>query len=182
MGLVPAARRPGARAHLQLHNDRRSWSKLHLCAGINSAGELVGNYYSDGSPNRYGFTDVNGTFTTLSDPASAINTDPTGINDAGKIVGTYYDSNSVAHGFLYQNNGYTTIDDPAAVHGTVVDGINNAGEIVGTYFDNNFGSHGFIDSGGHFVTIDAPGTTSGYSVRRHQQPGPDRRLQQWRWQ
>lgn len=129
--------------------------------GINSAGELVGNYYSDGSPNTYGFTDVNGTFTTLSDPASAINTDPTGINDAGQIVGTYYDSNSAAHGLLYQNHIYTSIDDPAGVHGTMVNGINNAGEIVGTYFDSNFGSHGFIDSGGHFVTVNAPGTTSG---------------------
>jgi probable HAF family extracellular repeat protein len=97
-----------------------------LAFGINDAGQVVGEYVSNGI---HGFLYSGGTYTTLDDPSSSNVTEAFGINDTGQIVGTYQDAGFRNHGFLYSGGTYTTVDDPLADPsraGTEANGINNA--------------------------------------------------------
>jgi len=113
--------------------------------GINSAGQIVGQYPSKNA--IHGFLYSGGAFTTLDDPSATLNiTEAFGINDMGQIVGLYAVTGGIAHGFLYTGGTYTSIDDPLAdpTQGTEAIGINNRGQIVGWYRDSMFARHGFL--------------------------------------
>jgi hypothetical protein len=132
--------------------------------GINSAGAIVGSYYTSGTDIRGFILSPDGlTLTTLSDPFAPHSTQARGINDSGIVVGGYT-AGGLSNGFVYNSGSgtYTTLDDPLGVLGTFLAGINNAGQIVGDYSDASNISHGFLyDPTGHtFTTLDAPGATN----------------------
>jgi probable HAF family extracellular repeat protein len=104
---------------------------LTFASGINQAGEIVGTY---GTPQTYlGFTDGNGTFTTVQVPAGQL-TLAFAISNNGSIAGVYTDSSNLAHGFTFIQGQYATIDYPGATQ-TSVSGIDDAGDVVGSYSD-----------------------------------------------
>ncbi len=103
-------------------------------AGINNRDEFVGTYL-DGNSVAQGFTELGGTFTTITDPT--VGTEGTyafGVNDYGEVVGYCVNLNSANYlnGYVYLNGSYTTIDDPLGTD-TVAMGINNKGDVVGDY-------------------------------------------------
>jgi uncharacterized membrane protein len=98
-------------------------------AGINASGEIVGDYLNNGT--SYGFTDVNGTFTTIQVPGAA-GTVPTAISNSGLIAGYYWDANGPTQGFLLNNGQYATINYPGAAW-TLLSGVDDAGDVVGQY-------------------------------------------------
>jgi len=130
--------------------------------GINSAGQIVGQYASNNA--IHGFLYSGGTYTALDDPSAPNVTNAFGINDAGQIVGLYVDTST--HGFLYSGGTYTTVDEPLATMGTGAESINNAGEIVGWYQEAQHGvaRHGFLYNPNSNV------------LRRRRQPDHGRRI------
>lgn len=118
--------------------------------GINSAGQMVGQYLT--ATGGSGFVLSKGTFTNINYPGTTGDTD-TGINDHGDIVGYYY--TDAVHSFLYQNGQFTSIAYPGA-SSTQVNGINNLGDVVGAYADET-GWHGFLLHEGVFTSFDVPG-------------------------
>ena len=133
---------------------------------INAQGQIAG-YYFDGSGQKHGFLDTNGTYTDAAIPTETLpsvsvpgaeTTDVTGVNDLGQVVGYYYTTGSyTAHGFVDTNGAFTTIDFPGYVGGTFLYGINDAGQVVGSYFDSLAFRHGFVDTNGAFAIVDDPG-------------------------
>jgi probable HAF family extracellular repeat protein len=102
---------------------------LTFANGINQAGEIVGTY---GTPQTYlGFTDGNGTFTTVQVPGAQL-TLASAISNNGNIAGVYTDSSNLGHGFTFIHGQYTTIDYPGATQ-TSLSGIDDAGDVVGSY-------------------------------------------------
>ena len=135
-----------------------SWSSA-IAFGINDAGQIVGIYYTSGNGQTggvaNGFLDNGGTFTTIDDPSSTLETYANGINNAGGIVG-FYTTGSIEHGFLYSAGVWTTLDDPASNHNTQLQAINDLGQIVGQYYNNDGSSHGLLYSDGTWTTVDDP--------------------------
>jgi len=58
----------------------------------------VGTYSVSGA--SFGFVDLNGLLTALSDPAAYEGTFAAAINNSGVIVGSYEDSAGYSHGFV----------------------------------------------------------------------------------
>jgi len=127
-------------------------------SGINSAGEIVGNWESSSGVNQ-GYTYSGGTFTDTSISNSATFTELYGINDNGLISGYTY-SGGVRSGFVYNGTTFMAINYPGAAQ-TIVQGINNSGEVVGTYIIGGVGQ-GFMYSTatGTFTSIVYPGSSS----------------------
>src|SRR5271165_654588 len=103
-------------------------------AGINNRDEFVGTYL-DSSGVAQGFTEIRGTFKTITDPT--VGTEGTyafGVNDYGEVVGYYVNVNSANYlnGYVYLHGSYTTIDDLLGTD-TVAMGINDKGDVVGDY-------------------------------------------------
>ncbi|HZQ68378.1 MAG TPA: hypothetical protein VFA68_07645 [Terriglobales bacterium] len=95
--------------------------------GINSFGDMVGNYGWNTNSGSHGFLYRNGTFIYFDYPGQN-RTFPTGINDSGLIVGSA--GNLRVVGFLFDGATFTPIrkgNDSA----TFSFGINNAEDIVG---------------------------------------------------
>ena len=142
-----------------------------VAAGINSRGDIVGQYRLPGQPmnERHGFLRTrDGTFITI-DPLGSLFTNVLGINRRGEMVGRFCSvlPCDKPHGFLLRTVVFTTIDFPGAA-GTNAWGINNRGEIVGGYQDQGTDgksgsstdtppSHVFLLREGQFKTIDFPG-------------------------
>ena len=120
--------------------------------GINSVGEMVGQYYLPNSP-ATGFLYSNGSFRDINYPGTTDDA-ANGINDQGDIVGTYYAD--ALHSFLYHDGQFTEIAYPGATS-TEASGINDAGDIVGGYVDTASKWHGFLLHEGVFTSIDIPG-------------------------
>lgn len=119
--------------------------------GINSAGQMVGEYITPTTSSGFLYTD--GVFSDINYPGASDNT-VTGINDHGDMVGTYYDN--AFKSFLYQDGQFTTIVYPGA-SSTQANAINNAGDIVGGYVDQASMWHGFLLHQGVFTSLDVPG-------------------------
>ena len=133
-------------------------------AGINNAGQIVGQFHD--STGYHGYLYSDGIFTTLDAPSAAAFTVATGINDAGQVVGMFRDGGGAQHGFLYSAGVYTTLNDPLAPNDSIAYDINNVGQIVGN-FSNGSGTHGFLYSGGIYTTLDDPlatGPTLAYGI------------------
>jgi uncharacterized membrane protein len=99
-------------------------------SGVNESGEVVGTYANDSG--YFGFTDVNGTYTSFQVPGAAL-VNTAAISNNGNIAGTYQDSSNIQHGYVLINGQFTTIDYPGATY-TEVLGIDDAGDVVGTYY------------------------------------------------
>jgi len=137
--------------------------------GINDSGTIVGTYLDDNSVAQ-GFIDINGNFTTVTDPTVGTNgTYAFGINDSGEVVG-YFETYTVGagthlNGYVYRDGVYKTISDPLGI-ATFALGINNKGDVVGDYQflagqPGNYhgGEEGFIYSKGKYTTISDPSGT-----------------------
>jgi probable HAF family extracellular repeat protein len=123
--------------------------------GINSLGQLVGNFF-DSTPASRGFfaTGPSGSFTPI-EPTLIVGPN-LGVNDAGDVVGSYVDGTGTTHGFAKIGAATITLDDPLAVGTTAATGINNAGDIVGYFVDGQGNIHGFLYVNGTYTTIDDP--------------------------
>jgi|HubBroStandDraft_6_1064221.scaffolds.fasta_scaffold48291_5 hypothetical protein len=76
-----------------------SGSTSTQASGINAAGAVTGNYFSDDA--YHGFVRAqDGTVTTFDVPGGTTGTVPLGINDKGAVTGWFEDSDNVVHGFL----------------------------------------------------------------------------------
>ena len=135
-------------------------STATIIYGINSAGQMVGQYLT--ATGGSGFVFSNRTFTDINYPGTTGDT-ATGINDQGDIVGYYY--TDAFHSFLYRNGQFTSIAYPGAIS-TQVNGINNLGDVVGAYTDQTGGWHGFLLDQEVFTSFDVPGAdfTSAFGI------------------
>jgi uncharacterized membrane protein len=99
--------------------------------GINSRGDVVGNWDTDQSTVGHGFLFSKGQIVSLDDPdAVPEGTAANGINDRGQIVGSYIGQDGNSHGFLAEGITFATLDCPGAFR-TTPWGINSAGQIAG---------------------------------------------------
>ena len=100
--------------------------------GINSRGDIVGNWDTDQSTVGHGFVFSRGQTFSLDVPGAVPDgTAATGINEKGEIVGSYIGEDGSSHGFLAEGSIFTTLDCAAGAN-TSVWGINSAGQIAGT--------------------------------------------------
>ncbi len=95
--------------------------------GINSTGDMVGNYGQDTNGDSHGFMYSGGTFTYFDYPGQNV-TVPTGINDSNLIVG--YAGTSSVLSFFYDGTSFTSFQD-GSNSATYGNGLNNAGDVVG---------------------------------------------------
>ncbi len=122
--------------------------------GINSAGEIVGDYMVGQAEHAFRLSGE--TFTTI-DPPGAHGAIAEGINSAGEVVGTYFtdqnfNGDGSAHGFLLTEGAFTTIDFPGASY-TEAWRITDAGQIIGRYHTGDGKFHIYVSSNGSFAPI-----------------------------
>jgi uncharacterized membrane protein len=140
-------------------------ANLTEAAGVNDAGQVVGDYRDANTGIFHGFLWDAGQFLTIDVPFSgARSTAPSGINNVGQIVGFYFDNNATpsfpnghVHGFLYDNGIFTSFDFPDAVETLAFD-INDSGQIVGVFSSDPTSSiaRSFVLDDGAFTTFDVP--------------------------
>lgn len=127
-------------------------AKYTIVWGINTAGDIVGDYGQNTSGAAHGFRYSNGAFTYFDYPNQTVTT-PTAINDSGLIAGSAGTLNPF--GFLYDGTNFTTVkhgNDTA----TYVNGINNSGEMVGGT-GTIYTTKGFAIQGSRFQFLSVPG-------------------------
>jgi probable HAF family extracellular repeat protein len=111
--------------------------------GINSRGDIVGNWDTDQSTVGHGFLLSRHQIFSIDVPGAVPDgTAATGINEKGQIVGSFIGEDGNSHGFLAEGSIFTTLDCAEAAN-TSVWGINSAGQIAGTC-DVNGQRLGFI--------------------------------------
>ena len=152
-----------------------------LTAGINTEGEIVGEYLDSNYVFHGYLRRPNGEITEYSNPgaSSAIpgdwqGTQALGIDPAGEIWGEYYGADYVYHGYLRSRDGsFTEIDVPSAGTGTFqgtdacwpitcFGGMNPAGTVTQSYLDNKYTYHGFLRTrDGEIIKFDAPNAGTG---------------------
>lgn len=100
--------------------------------GINSRGDIVGNWDTDQSTVGHGFVFSRGQIFSIDVPdAVPDGTAATGINEQGQIVGSYIAEDGNSHGFLAEGSTFNTLDCAEEAN-TSIWGINSAGQIAGT--------------------------------------------------
>jgi uncharacterized membrane protein len=124
-----------------------------IANGINSAGQIVGNYGQSTSNDSHGFLLTGGTFTYFDYPAVPDFTVPLGINDGGLIVG--YAGQSPVYSFVYDGTTFTPVK--LGHQTTFANGINNAGEIIGGA-GTIYTTQGFEKRGQRFKRLYPPGS------------------------
>jgi len=124
--------------------------------GINTAGNMVGNYAATLQSPAHGFLSVNGVFSYLDYPG-AYDTFTNGINDSGTIVGyAEFSGGTTALGFFYDGVSYTTFHR-GNNSGTYALAIDNAGDAAGG--SGSLGETiGFELRGNHFKSLSPPGS------------------------
>lgn len=123
-----------------------------IMSGINSAGDVVGNYGQDTNQDAHGFLYRDSAFHNFDYPSENF-TVPTAINDSGLIVG--YAARAPFFGFLYDGANFTLIKD-GLNNATATFGINNSGEIVGGT-GTIYTTTGFKMRNGVFKPLNVPG-------------------------
>ncbi len=115
--------------------------------GINSAGDIVGDYQD--ATGVHGFLYDGVSFTTIDVPGAS-ETHAYGIDNTERIVG-YFINIFGPHGFVYDTGTYTPFDVPGSPY-TFAFGINDLGLIVG-----NASGGGFLYNGSTATVINVPG-------------------------
>jgi uncharacterized membrane protein len=127
---------------------------LTFVRDMNSAGQIVGEYYIESKDEYRGFLFRNGVFTPIvvGDYSAA-----RGINTHGEIAGLFESSvdGYLLHGYLLSKGTVTQIDYPGAEY-TAAEAINAVGDVVG-YYGLGGTEHGFLQHCGVLTTIDYPG-------------------------
>lgn len=129
--------------------------------GVNTSGQIVGDYNEAGSGAFQSLLYSGGSFSNVTPPFGLHDfSEASGINDAGQFVGTWEVASNHEQGYLFSGGGYTVIDFPGANLATQPFAINNLGEIVGADYSTDpsvSGVHGFTYQGGAYTALDAPG-------------------------
>ena len=130
--------------------------------GINNAGNTVG-FWVDKNHNNFGFTDINGTFTSYTDPNTGTGTvnQLLGINDHGLAVGFYTDGSGVNHGYELLLNGavFTELIPPGGTNVTA-SAIDDQNDVTGFYTNAANQVVGFLYKMKQFTTISYPNAMS----------------------
>jgi hypothetical protein len=130
-----------------------------IVTGVNSNGDIVGNFSVDNGDTLPGFLLHNGKVTILSFPGATGGTAPASINDAGVVVGAYF-INSVNSNpaFMWKDGVFSNIKPPDSLPTPFVNvaKISNSGVVVGSYQAED-GVHGFALENGTYTKIDVPG-------------------------
>ena len=124
--------------------------------GINGPGETVG-FYIDTAGVNHGFTDIGGTFRSVSNPQTTTVTQLLGVNNAGVAAGYWSDAAGNFHPFTWVPGTFTSITFPGIVSAQATD-INNAGWATGFNMTSATTSQGFLDIGGMFTFLQFPGS------------------------
>jgi hypothetical protein len=124
--------------------------------GINGSGETVG-FYIDSMGFQHGFTDIGGTFESVSIPLTTTVTQLLGVNNAGEAAGYYTDSSGNFHPFTYAGGTFTATTFSGLVSAQATD-VNNAGWVTGFNLTSATTSEGFLDKGGTFTFLEFPGS------------------------
>jgi hypothetical protein len=124
--------------------------------GINGPGETVG-FYIDSAGVQHGFTDIGGTFKSVSNPQTTTVTQLLGVNDAGRAAGYWSDAAGNFHPFTWVPGAFTPISFTGLVSAQATD-INNAGWVTGFNMTSATTSEGFLDKGGAFTFLQFPGS------------------------
>ena len=132
-------------------------SSSSMVTAINNHGDTAG-IYTDAAANTHGYTDINGVFRTVDNPASPVFNQALGINNAGTTVGYYAPTQAGNFGQIAYSQSHGTFTNINALLPTNVNsqavGINDHGAIVGFYQPTSLTSIGFFDNNGTFTQID----------------------------
>ena len=125
-------------------------------SGVNSNGDVVGNFSTDQRATFPGFLLHNGKVTILSFPGADI-TQPTSINDAGVVVGFLSLSVNSNPAFMWKDGVFSNIKPPDSIPEPFVfpNKISNSGVVVGTYQPES-GASSFALDNGTYTKLDAP--------------------------
>jgi len=110
--------------------------------GLNSEGDSVGYWDTDGVVTHGYVRRANGQISTLDVPDAA-GTAAFAINDRGQVAGYFADAAGALHGFVKTGQQIQQLDVPGGV-ATIVTSLNNWGSVAGEYFDASGVSHGFM--------------------------------------
>ena len=133
-------------------------------SGVNSNGDVVGNFSTDQRATFPGFLLHNGKVTILSFPGADI-TQPTSINDAGVVVGFLSLSVNSNPAFMWKDGVFSNIKPPDSIPEPFVfpSKVSNSGVVVGSYQPESGGS-GFALKDGIYAKFGAPAGFDGPTV------------------
>jgi hypothetical protein len=140
--------------------------------GINNRPFKTSGFYIDKKGDTFGFTDYQGTFTSVSFPKDVPCTQcsPTPFNqllsqnDYGQAAG-YLSKNKTNTDpdipYVYDEQGgvFEVYEIPGAVGGAQATGINNSDNTCGFYIDSAGVSHGWLQVQGHITLLNYPNST-----------------------
>ena len=141
-------------------NENFPGSQQTQVIGINNKPKTSGFYILSGK--TIGFTDLAGTFTSVSFPKKPFN-QLLSQNDFGQAAG-YYSTKADGTGpdtaYVYDEGGgvFEAFSIPGSVSAQAT-GINNVGSVCGFYVDGGGVNHGWLQILGRFIVLDAPGST-----------------------
>jgi hypothetical protein len=128
--------------------------------GINNNSKTSGFYILNGK--TIGFTDSQGTFTSVSYPKKPFN-QLLSQNDAGQAAGYYsttVDGSGPDTAYVYDEFGgvFEAFSIPGSVSAQAT-GINDAAAVCGFFVDGKGVNHGWLQSLGHFIVLNFPEST-----------------------
>jgi hypothetical protein len=150
---------PFAQANFTAENFPSGIEVQTQVTGINNLGNTVG-FWADSTGINHGFTDFNGVFTSVDDPASTANpmfTQFLGVNDGGMVAGFYQDATGASHAFTWEAGAFFPILPANSTSATATD-VNNSGTTSGFLTSSNGNIYGFLDNG-VITTYLYPGST-----------------------
>jgi hypothetical protein len=125
--------------------------------GVNSNGDIVGNFSSDRGSTSKGFLLRNGKLTILSFPGATGGTFPTSINDQGVVVGEFFiNLVNVNPAFMWKNGVFSNGVPPGSIGFVNAAKISNLGVAVGSFQAADTHTEGFALDNGTYTNIDPP--------------------------
>ncbi|MFZ3266261.1 MAG: hypothetical protein WA172_19805 [Terriglobales bacterium] len=140
-------------------NENFPGSAMTQVIGINNEPFKTSGFYVLKSGKTEGFTDYQGTFTTVNFPKTPFN-QLLSQNDYGQAAGYYStkaDGSGPDHAYVYDEFGgvFELFSIPNSVSAQAT-GINNSGDVCGFTIDGSGNMHGWLKIQGHFTILDEP--------------------------